>query len=85
MRITLQLDDDLFVDLQRRAEREGLTFSELVDLALRQSLASPDKSHRRFRQKTVALGLPSFDVSCANAADARLEDEEIARRVPGRG
>lgn len=85
MRITLQLDDDLFVDLQRWAEREGLTFSELVDLALRQSLASPDKSHRRFRQKTVALGLPSFDVSCANAADARLEDEEIARRVPGRG
>ena len=81
MRITLQLDDDLFVDLQRWAEREGLTFSELVDLALRQSLASPDKSHRRFRQKTVALGLPSFDVSCANAADARLEDEEIAHRA----
>jgi hypothetical protein len=81
MRTTLRLDDDLLIELRDRASREGLTLSELVNLALRRSLTSPKRPRRLFRQKTRDLGRPSFDVTKANAMAAALEDEEILRRL----
>lgn len=79
MRTTLRLDDDLLIELKKRAHQEGLTLSELVNLALRRSLTGATRSHRAFRQKTRDLGRPSFDVTKANAVAAAREDETILR------
>ena len=81
VRTTLRLDDDLLIELKDRASREGLTLSELVNLALRRSLTSAKRTRRVFRQKTRDLGRPSFDVTKANAVAAALEDEAILRKL----
>jgi plasmid stability protein len=83
MRTTLRLDDDLFRELKKRAIREGLTLSELVNLALRQSLQTEKRPRRVFRQKTRDLGRPAFDVTKANVVAAGLEDEAILRKLAG--
>jgi hypothetical protein len=81
VRTTLRLDDDLLIQLKKRASEEGLTLSEVVNLALRQSLTGPRRTRRPFRQKTRDLGRPSFDVTKANAVAAALEDEAILRKL----
>jgi antitoxin component of RelBE/YafQ-DinJ toxin-antitoxin module len=81
MRTTLRLDDDLLIELKQRANEQGLTLSELVNLALRRSLTRPKRSRRPFRQKTRDLGRPSFDITKANAVAAALEDETLLRRL----
>jgi len=83
MRTTLRIDDDLFRELKKRANRKGLTLSELVNLALRQSLRTEERPLRAFRQKTRDLGRPSFDVAKANAVAAELEDQAILRKLAG--
>jgi antitoxin component of RelBE/YafQ-DinJ toxin-antitoxin module len=83
MRTTLRIDDDLFRELKKRASSEGLTLSDLVNLALRQSLSSEKRPRRVFRQKTRDLGRPSFDVTKANAVAAELEDQAILRKLAG--
>ena len=81
VRTTLRLDDDLHIELKSRASEEGLTLSEVVNLALRQSLTTRKRPRRAFRQKTRDLGRPSFDVTKANAVAAALEDEAILRKL----
>ena len=81
MRTTVRIDDDLFNELKMRAQAEGKTLSELVNSALRESLASPTRPPRKFRQKTCDLGRPSFDVTRANAVAAALDDEEVIRKL----
>ena len=81
MRTTLRLDDDLLIELKNRASQEGLTLSEMVNLALRRSFSGPRRSRRPFRQRTRDLGRPSFDVTKANAVAAALEDEAILRKL----
>ena len=83
MRTTLRIDDDLFRELKKRASTEDLTLSELVNLALRQSLAAEKRPRRAFRQKARDLGRPSFDVTKANAVAAELEDEAILHKLAG--
>jgi len=83
VRTTLRIDDDLLCELKKRASREGLTLSELVNLALRHGLATPKRPRRLFRQKTRDLGRPSFDVTKANAVAAALEDEAALRKLAG--
>ena len=83
MRTTLRIDDDLFRELKKRASSEGLTLSELVNLALRQSLSTEKRPRRVFRQKTRDLGRPSFDITKANAVAAELEDQDILRKLAG--
>jgi len=81
MRTTLRIDDDLFRELKKRASREGRTLSEVVNLAVRQSLQTEKRPRRLFRQKTRDLGRPSFDVTKANAVAADLEDQAILRKL----
>jgi hypothetical protein len=81
VRTTLRLDDDLLVQPTKRASEEGLTLSEVVNLALRKSLTGPKRASRRFRQRTCDLGRPSFDITKANAVAAALEDEAIRREL----
>jgi len=81
MRTTLRIDDDLFRELKKRASREGRTLSEVINLAVRQSLQTEKRPRRLFRQKTRDLGRPSFDVTKANAVAADLEDQAILRKL----
>lgn len=81
VRTTLRLDDDLLIQLKKRAREEGLTLSEAVNLALRMSLTGPKRARRPFRQRTCDLGRPSFDVTKANAVAAALEDEVTLRKL----
>jgi len=83
MRTTLRLDDDLLIELKKRANERGLTLSEVVNLALRESLAVRRRARRPFRQRTRNLGRPSFDVTKANAVAAALEDEALLRKLTG--
>ena len=81
MRTTLRIDDDLLRELKTRAANEGLSLSDMVNLVLRQSVATPPRPRRPFKQKTRNLGRPAFDVTKANAVDADLEDEAILRKI----
>ncbi len=81
MRTTLRLDDDILIELKKRANNQGLTLSEMINLALRQSLTRPQRARRPFRQKTRDLGRPSFDVTKANAVATALEDATILRKL----
>jgi hypothetical protein len=81
MRTTLRLDDDLLIELKNRADEQGLTLSEVVNLALRQSLTRPKRTRTPFRQEVRSLGRPSFDVTKANAVAAGLEDQAILRKL----
>jgi len=83
MRTTLRLDDDLLIELKKRANERGWTLSEVVNLALRESLAARRRAGRPFRQRTRDLGRPSFDVARANAVAAALEDERLLRKPTG--
>lgn len=83
MRTTLRIDDDLFRELKKRAGNEGLTLSEVVNLALRQSLSTEKRPRRVFHQKTRDLGRPSFDITRANAVAAEFEDQAILRKLAG--
>lgn len=83
VRTTLRIDDDLLRELKKRASQEGLSISELVNRALRQSLPIRKRPRRVFRQKTRDLGRPSFDVTKANAVAAEIEDEAILRKLTG--
>jgi len=83
MRTTLRLDDDLLIELKKRANEGGLTLSEVVNLALREGLAVRRRARRPFRQRTRDLGRPSFDVTKANAVAAALEDEALLRKLTG--
>lgn len=83
MRTTLRLEDDLLRELKKRARQEGRTLSELVNRAIRKSLAADGRPRRVFRQKTRDLGRPSFDVAKANAVADALEDEALLRKLTG--
>lgn len=83
MRTTLRLDDDLLIELKKRASKEGLTLSEIVNLALRQSLSTKSRGPRVFKQQTRDLGRPSFDVTRANAVAGALDDDDALRKLGG--
>ncbi len=83
MRTTLRIDDDLLRELKSRAADEGLSLSDVVNLVLRQGVATPRRPRRPFKQKTRDLGRPAFDITKANSLAADLEDEGILRKVGG--
>ncbi len=83
MRTTLRLDDDLFLELKKRASKEGLTLSEIVNLSLRQGMSTQGRGPRVFKQRTRDLGRPSFDITRANAVAGALDDDDAMRKLGG--
>jgi hypothetical protein len=79
MRTTITLDPDVDQLLRRAMRDRGTTFRDTVNEAIRSGL----RAHKvpRFRQKTVSLGKPSFNVDKALQFAAALEDEEIMRKM----
>ncbi len=80
MRTTLTLDDDLVVKLKELAHRQGSTFKEAVNAAVRRGLTKPSPGARRtkpFRVKTFRSPFrPGVDPLKLN----QLADELDARR-----
>jgi hypothetical protein len=79
MRTTVTLDPDVDQLLRRAMRDRGTTFRDTVNEAIRSGL----RAHKvpPFRQKTVSLGKPSFNVDKALQFAAALEDEEIMRKM----
>ncbi len=85
MRTTLTLDDDLARKLKQRALDSGRSFKEVVNEALRSGLeqSTGDPARRAYRLKPASMGKasPGFDLDRALNLAARLEDEELARKL----
>ena len=84
MRSTVRIDDDLMVELKRRAHDAGVSLTRMLNRTLRVGLTSPERRGRRarpYRQRTVAMGRPLADLDKALALAADLEDEEVARKL----
>jgi plasmid stability protein len=85
VRTTLTLDDDLAAALQKKADRTGRSFKEVVNEALRAGLevglVSP--SPRRYRLRPAHLGgaPASADLDKALRMAGALEDEELIRKL----
>lgn len=84
MRTTLTLDDDLALQLQDLAHRQGRSFKDIVNQFLRLGLASAERVEpRRYRLEPSHMGgpLPGVDLERALRLADALEDAEIARKL----
>ena len=83
MRSTVRIDDDLMVELRARARDSNISLTRMLNRAVRAGLAA-SKSRGNpspFRQETFAMGAFRVDVDKALSIAARLEDDEVARKL----
>lgn len=84
MRSTVRIDDDLMLELKQRARDESVSLTRMLNRTLRAGLfraLQRGEGATPFRQQSVAMGVPRLDVDKALALAARLEDEEVARKL----
>ena len=81
MRTTITLDPDTEALIKESMQREGATFKETVNRAIRAGLAQRGRKHT-FRQRTVAMGFnPDIPYDKALRLAGQLEDQEILRKL----
>jgi hypothetical protein len=84
MRSTVRIDDDLMLELKQRARDESVSLTRMLNRTLRAGLFQAQQRSggaAPFRQRSVAMGTPRLDIDKALALAARLEDEEVARKL----
>ena len=84
MRSTVRIDDDLMVELKRRAHDASVSLTRMLNRTLRVGLAAPEANRKRaqpYTQRTVAMGRPLVDLDKALALAVDLEDDEVARKL----
>ena len=84
VRTTLSIADDLLRDLRALARARKQTLTDAANTVLRVGLASLESGPpraRRFREPPADLGVPSVDLTKALSFAARLEDEEVVRKL----
>lgn len=85
MRTTLTLQDDLARKLREKAHREGVSFKEVANNAIREGLSRmdrPKKNKKPYKCKSYSLGYPPrADLDHALELADGLESEEIARKL----
>lgn len=82
MRTTVTLDPDVEAALKDRVRRQGVTFKDALNNAIRSGLAETRAPATRFRQETYRLGArPDVDLTKALDLAAGLEDAEILRKL----
>jgi hypothetical protein len=82
MRTTLELPDSLFKRTKIAAVERGMTFKELVGIALERELREPAPAKKPAKKLTFPL-IPSKrpgSLHLTNADIARMEEEEDFRR-----
>ena len=84
MRTTVQIEDDLLLDLKDKAARESSSLTRVFNQTLRAGLRADQdtkKPRRRYHEKTHSLGVPRVDLTKALSLSAQLEDDESLRKV----
>ena len=88
MRTTLTIDDPVARQLKDEAHRTGRSFKAVVNETLRVGLARgpATPAGRRYRLEPVSMGevVGGHDLDRALQLAARLEDEEIGRKLQQR-
>ena len=82
MRTTMTVDDDLLLLAKQRALEVDVPVSDIINRALRRGLA--EDPFVRAGEPTVTYGDPTSrgpDDAALRAASARLDDEELARKL----
>jgi hypothetical protein len=80
MRTTLVLEDELVRRAKKRAADAGLTLSEVVNNALRESLAGPERKAPRFEMITYGAGGEKVGHEPSEFAEALERDETASMR-----
>lgn len=81
MRTTVSLDPDAEALVREAMRREGISFKEAINRAIRAGLAARPR-RTRFRQKTVDLGFnPAIPYDKALELAGQMEDQEILRKL----
>jgi hypothetical protein len=83
MRTTVTRDPDLAAKLRTLARERGVSFTEILNDALRRGLSSgADEKRRPYRLASRRLGLrPGIDLEHALRVAADLEDAETIRKL----
>jgi len=83
MRTTVTLDPDTDALVRRLMRERSISFKEAVNAAIRAGATQPAR-HRMARTPTFAMGEPRLDVDKALGLVARMEDDEIIRKLARR-
>ena len=82
MRTTTRIEDNILEELKALARKEDVPLTRVLNRTLRAGLeAAPTRRRRRYREKTFAMGRPRIDLRKALAEAAKMEDEEIRRKL----
>ena len=84
MRSTVRIDDDLLLEIRTRARAEDVSLTRMLNRTLRAGLLAATRKSgrpRHFKQRTVSMGRPRVDLDKALALAARLEDDEVTRKL----
>lgn len=82
MRTTIRLDDDLFERLKQQAQRENTSLTRLLNRVIRTGLSAPaPRRKRRVKHPVYDMGKPQVPLDKALALAAKLEDDEIVRKL----
>jgi hypothetical protein len=80
----MRLDDELMLEIRKRAESEDVSLNKMINRLLRRGLQAPKregKTRRHYRERVFSMGAPAIDLNKAMAVATALEDEEILRKV----
>jgi len=84
MRTTVRIEDDLFIQLKDRANRESSSLTRVLNSTLRAGLRAErhkKKPRRRYHEKTHSMGVPRVDLTKALSLAGQHEDDEILRKA----
>ena len=77
MRTTIDINDALLDSLKEKAKTEGRPMTKIVNETLERGLCSPEKSKKKVRIKTHAVGIrPAYRGMSMNQMYDQLESED---------
>lgn len=79
MRTTVTLDPDVEALVRRLMRERGLTFKQVVNLAIREGLSTGNREP--VRTPTFSMGNPSAPLTRSLQLAGALEDEELSRKI----
>jgi len=83
MRTTVTLDPDVEALIRGVMQKQGISFKQALNEALRSGLKKPTpRSRRSYKQRTFQMGFrPEFRWDKALAMADAMEDEELVRKL----
>lgn len=82
MRTTVTLDDDVAEALKNASREHGVSFKDVLNMAIRRGLARGRSTQEPYSLPTFALGVrPGVDLDKASHLAADMEDDAIAAKL----